>query len=120
MPLRYGFIAQASDGGRVDLFNPRLRASRTPELNATRRVLVRGFEIAHEVERACQSAVGPYRERGVILLLCQRVNAFSNLHRCRQRVSVKGMVPLTHQDRIQGQGTIKRMTQGLGALVTNA
>src|ERR1700686_725682 len=120
MPLRLGFIAQTSNGGWVDLFDWRPYASRAPELKSTHCVLSRGLEISQEVGRACQSAIGTYQERGVFLLLRQRVNALGNLHRGRQLVSHGGIVPLTDQRRIQEQWTIARMTQGLRALVTNS
>ena len=48
------------DGGRVDLFDRRLYASRAPDLETTPRVLSRSLEIAQKVERDCQSVVGPY------------------------------------------------------------
>ena len=39
-------MAQTADDGRIDLFRMRRDTSRTPDLNATHRVLVHGLEIA--------------------------------------------------------------------------
>src|SRR6516162_8530564 len=49
MPLEYCLIAKTKDGWRVQLFDRRLHASRTPDLNTAHRVLSRGLEIRNGV-----------------------------------------------------------------------
>jgi hypothetical protein len=78
------------------------------------------LKIAEKVERYLHGATGVDYQRGLLLFLSQGVNAFGNLHRCRQLVGVIGMAPLAHKGRIQLQGLMERMTQSLGAFVTQA
>jgi hypothetical protein len=83
------------------------------------RVSSPGLKIAQKVMRHCQSAVGSYHPRGIVLRPRQRINPLGNLYRCCELVVHEGVAPLTHQCHVQKYGTIKRMTPGLCALVTN-
>src|SRR5262252_9921685 len=98
----------------------RLAAARMPDINSTHRESSSGLEIARKVERRCQSVACPNHLRRVILLLRERVSSFGNLHCSRQLVSHLCMAPLPYECDVQEPRTIERMTQGLGALVTNS
>ena len=97
----------------------RLYAPRAPDLDAMYRVYSPGLKIAQKVMRHCQSAAGSYDPRRIVLLPRQRINPLGNLYRCCELVVHKGVAPLTHQCYVQKHGTIKRMTPGLCALITN-
>jgi hypothetical protein len=63
----------------------------------------------------------PRRDR--LQSLAQRHSVFAQvrelaLHRNRHLVSMEGIAPLTYECHVQEPRMIKRMTQGLGALVT--
>src|SRR5271170_7548271 len=113
-------MAQTADDRRIDFFRMRRDASRTPDHNTTHRVLSRGLEITQKEERACQSGVGSNRYRWVVLFLGQRVKSFRNLHCSRQLVSHQCMAPPTFEYHVEEVRMIKRVTQGLGTLVTNS
>ena len=89
MPVGQGLIAQTVDDRRIEVFRMRLDASRAPDLNTMPRVFSRGLKIAQKVEYDCQSLVGTYHERWVILFLRQRINSFGNLHRCCELVVIR-------------------------------
>src|SRR6516162_5317840 len=91
-----------------------------PDINSTHRESSSGLKITGPVERRCQSVACPNHLRRVILLLRQRVSSFGNLHRSRQLVSHQSMAPLPDECDVQEPRTSERMTQGLGALVTNS
>jgi hypothetical protein len=61
-------MAPTGNDWRVDLFDGGLYTSRAPNLYTMHRVLSRRLEIAQPVERGCQTAMGSYHERGVVLL----------------------------------------------------
>src|SRR6516165_9091105 len=111
MPFGQSLEEQTSHGGCGNLIDLTLYASRTPDLDTQHRVFLCYLEITQMVECACQSAAGSYGHRRVILLLCQRVNPFGDLHCRTQLVVDRGIAPLTYQRHIEMHWPIERMTR---------
>ncbi len=120
MPVCICLVAQAADDWRIDVFRTRLDVPRAPNPNAAHSVLSRALEVAQKVERGGETVAGPNHYRRVILLLCQRVNSFGNLHCRSQFVPVEGIAPLTYECHVKEERTAERVTQGLRSHVTNS
>jgi hypothetical protein len=58
MPLGYRLIAKTNNLRRADLFDRRLYAYRSPDLNPTHGITSRGLEIAKKIEGDGQNPIG--------------------------------------------------------------
>src|SRR6476660_8701271 len=102
-------MAQASDCGLIELFNLTLDAPRTPDLNTPYCIMSRPVEITQIIKRGCQSHVGLYQWRRLLLLSGERVNVFGNPQRRSHLLCHERVAPLTNECHKHEIRPIKRL-----------